>query len=531
MNSKIQNFVRIIIPIFAIVVLLVSGAQWRIEAAEDEYLIRWEIDRLSAPNLPFQDITLNVAVGEANGIRVNDLDGNELEFEYDEQNGIVSITTDGDAVELAFFTETAGNQLVGSFAPATLKYNRQWAWSHGFDDNFNLEGPISQFEERDWRGTLFLIGEPIIRPGGQINLLTTSEIQAFLADGWSLGNHSFDYYECEPRPGEYEQNIIDGQEVLDNLIERSGRPDYTVISFAAPCFLDQFHSAILDVRENPEISLRVNESGGRFPLLVDNNAIDLFVEDIQVFAYNPDLPIGRDATIDGDTLEEAIRRIDWIARNADATHHIWYNSLSHGENEALENEGTESRVGSLVEYIYRNYGPLGTNEVWVAPSDQVVSYVTLRDTVQFEVVRAVRNSESIDPSLIREVEQNNVGQLESVGFLPTRIRPEDTPIPIVAEAIAVEVATAVPTEEVSEVASDDTEVTEPEPSTDEVAQVDWEQLAADTSETELTGPQTDDSAGGISNLLMGIILSAVCVVTLLIVGALFFVFRRMRSQN
>ncbi|MEM8858444.1 MAG: hypothetical protein AAGD96_08990 [Chloroflexota bacterium] len=528
---------RKIISVLFFIVLLVASTQLQLEAAEEEFLIRWEIDRSSAPNLPYNDVTLNVAVGEASGISVTDFEGNDLSFTYDERNGVVSITTEGDSIELSFFTETSGNQLVGSYAPATLKHNRQWAWSHGFDDNFNLDGPISQFEERDWRGTLFLIGEPIIRPAGRGDVLTTADIQSLLADGWSLGNHSFDYYECDPRPGEYEENIVDGQNVLNGVIESSTRPDYTVISFAAPCFLDQFHPAVISVRENPEVSLRVNESGGRFPLLMDKNAIDLFVEDIQVFAYNPDLPIGRDATIDGGTLEETIRRIDWIARNLDSTRHIWYNSLSHGESEPLENEGTESRLGSLIEYVYRNYGPLGTNEVWVAPSDQVISYVTLRDIVEFEVVSASRNSESIDPSLIREVEQNSVGQLESSGFLPTRVRPEDTPIPIIAEAIPVE---AVPTAQDEEAVAETTPTPEPvtpEPTealeSEEVALIE-EPVVEEEIAAEAPADQPEDSSNSPSRpstALIIVVLSMICVIAMLILGAIFYVFSRMRSKN
>ncbi|MEM9773881.1 MAG: polysaccharide deacetylase family protein [Chloroflexota bacterium] len=523
MNAHHLNLMRVTIAfVFIFFIAMVSSSTNLLEAAEDEYVIRWQIDRSAAPNLPFNDVTLNVAVGEASGIRVTDLDGGDLIYTYDETKGVVSITTDGDSIELSFFTQTAGNPLIGSFAPATLKFNQQWAWSHGFDDNFNLEGSISQFEERDWRATLFLIGEPIIRPEGRANLLTTRRIQDLITEGWSIGNHSYDYYDCEPRPGEYIENIVEGQEILNAVIEPSSRPEYTVISFAAPCFLDQFHPAVMELRDDPAISLRINESGGRYPLLIDQNAVDQFVENIQVFAYNPDLPVGRDATIDGDNLEEVIRRIDWIARNTDETKHIWYNTISHGELEELENEGIEGRIGSLVEYVYRNYGPLGTDEVWVAPSDQVISYITLRDAARFRIISASRNSENIDPSLIREVAQNNVGELESSGFLPTRVRPQDTPIPIVIEAIAAD------TPEPEAVAIEPTNTPRPFPTpvSTEIAEVEIEE-----SVTEVASDETASDTGGIPTFVIALVLSLICLASLLIIAALFFFFRRYRAAQ
>lgn len=526
MNSDyLKPLQATLIFIFVLLILLVGSAPALLEAAEDEYIIQWEIDRSSTPSLPFNDITLNVAVGEASGIRANDFEGEELPFTYNEEKGIVSITTGGDSVELSFFTQTAGNPLIGSYTPSTLKFNRQWAWSHGFDDNFNLEGPISQFEERDWQATLFLIGEPVVRAGSQPNLLTTGRIQQLIEEGWSIGNHSYDYYGCEPRPGEYLENIIDGQETLNSVIERSARPEYTIISFAAPCFLDQFHPAVIELRDDPDISLRVNESGGRFPMQIDQNAVDTFIEDIQVFAYNPELPIGRDGTIDGDNLEEVIRRIDWIARNTDETTHIWYNTLSHGETPELENEGVEVRIGSLVEYVYRNYGPLGTNEVWVAPSDEVISYITLRDTVQFDIVLASRNGEELDPTSIREVAQNSIDELESTGFLPTRLRPEDTPIPIAIEAISANTPTPNTTEQTA---------LEPAMTPEPLLTVeDSETVETDTAEVTEMEPTAGDEgdSGGIPTLIMVLVLSLLCLATLAIAATLFFLYRRYRAAK
>ena len=443
MFSFRSKFIKLTPAIIALLFIL-FGSRWMMlsEAAEDKYVIQWEIDRTAIPRVSVNDITLNVAVGVANAISAVDENGEELPTVYNEPAGVVSITTAGDFIELTFFTETAGNPLIGSYVPATLKNDFEWAWSHGIDDNINLEGSIGQFQKRNWVGTLFLLGERIEQANSGPNRITAGRVQELMAEGWSIGNHTYAYDDCEARPGEYEQSILDGQEVIDSIIAGSSKPEYSALSLAAPCFLNGFHPALISLRDSGAISLRVNESGDNLPLILDQGALNQFIEDQQVNVFNVDSPVGRDGTIDEGSLDETIRRIDWVARHSNNERHLWYNSVSHGENE--DNRGVEARLGGLVEYVYREYGPLGTNEVWVAPSDHIVSYVLVRDFAKFNVMSVSRNSEPLERSSIRPVAPNSAGNLESSGFLPTRIRPTDTPIAIAVEVI--EANTPVPTE-------------------------------------------------------------------------------------
>ena len=277
-------------PAFIALLFVLLGSRWMMlaEAAEDKYVIQWEIDRTSVPRLTVNDITLNVAVGVANAISAVDENGEDLPVVYNEQNGVASITTAGDFIELTFFTETAGNPLIGSYVPATLKNNFKWAWSHGIDDNINLEGSISQFQKRNWTGTLFLIGERIERANSGPNRITTNRVQELMAEGWSIGNHTYAYDDCEARPGEYEQSILDGQEVIDSIITGSENPEYIALSLAAPCFLNGFHPALISLRDSGSVSLRINESGDNLPLILDPGALNQFVEDQQVNVFNVD---------------------------------------------------------------------------------------------------------------------------------------------------------------------------------------------------------------------------------------------------
>lgn len=501
-----------------------------LEAAEDKYEIEYEIDRSAVPNLPLNDITLNVAVGEANAISAVDENGEDLLTLYNEKTGVVSITTAGDLIKLSFFTETAGNPLIGSYVPATLKNDFQWAWSHGIDDNENLEGSIRQLQERDWTGTLFLIGELIEEATTNPDFITATRAQELLAEGWSIGNHSYDYLDCEARPGTYEQNILDGQQVLDELVATSETPEHIILSFAAPCFLNGFHPAMLSLRDSGTVSLRINESGDNSPVLLDSGSFDQQIEGRQIATFDFDSPLGRKGTIDQGTLQDTIRDVDWVARNSNETQHLWYNSLSHGERE--DNEGVESRLGGLVEYIYRNYGPIGTNEVWVAPSDHIISYIIIRDLAKFDVVSVSRNSELLDKTIIRQVEPNSAGNLESSGFLPTRIRPVDTPIPIVVEIA--KASTLVPTVPPT-IASAAISTPTPDPASSEPTLV-AELPESDSGGNNLGDPPASDSQTSSADDMANIAVWSVMVVAALISLTLFvlltiFALRFWRTRN
>ncbi|MEM7802818.1 MAG: hypothetical protein AAF633_26750, partial [Chloroflexota bacterium] len=135
-------------------------------------------------------------------------------------------------------------------------------------------------------------------------------------------------------------------------------------------------------------------------------------------------------TIDVATADDAIQTVDWIARQSDSGKHLWYNSLSHGPSIFLGNEGVENRVNQLIEHIYREYGPWGSDEVWVAPSDQIYSYILVRDGIDIEIIDIDRGGFAYDESEAMQLPPEELVGLESIEILPTRVRPVDTPIPI-----------------------------------------------------------------------------------------------------
>ena len=79
--------------------------------------------------------------------------------------------------------------------------------------------------------------------------------------------------------------------------------------------------------------------------------------------------IGRDTSIESDTSATMV--FAWMAANAAPTRHFWFNTLTHGNHEA--------RLSSVLNTAYARYGPGGTNELWMAPEDEIYSYLLVRD--------------------------------------------------------------------------------------------------------------------------------------------------------
>ncbi len=84
-----------------------------------------------------------------------------------------------------------------------------------------------------------------------------------------------------------------------------------------------------------------------------------------------DLPIGRDFAVEFEPQEVVQANIDWAAALGADGVPLWYNSGSHGSQ--------EENLAPMIDYVYDTYGPAGDDSVWVAPSDEIVSYALVRE--------------------------------------------------------------------------------------------------------------------------------------------------------
>ena len=356
----------------------------------------YTIDRSAVPELTYNDLTLKVEAGDITDAEVSTLNGTPITHTYDSATGYVMFTTDTEQVKVVL-NGVADPNSVGNISKATLKDDKKWAWSIGFDDNVFLQPAIDLLNAKGWAGTLFMISEKIDDTREEDWIIDTPDLHNLLDQGWSVGNHTW-AHECFGQ-FDYQQTILDGYNRLQGIVDNSSKPDYKLISFAAPCFNGDYHQYILDMRDNGQTAVQFNESGNDYMLRVDEGQTsDFYANGITATAFDFDLAVGRDFRIEYD-LPYVLTQIDWMASHASSNHHFWYNNLSHGNR--------EEEIGQVVNYIYTTYGPDGTDEAWVAPSDVIYSYLLVRDNTVVTLSNGSPPPSNTPPSVSNPGEQNN----------------------------------------------------------------------------------------------------------------------------
>ncbi len=350
-----------------------SGAATLPPSDEDHptaYFLTYDIDRTNVPDLYYNELTLRVQVNDAQTIDVR-ADGEPVSFVHDADAGQIMLTTGAARVEVQ--VAGVGNPYgVGEIKKAALRNDKGFAWSHGMDDNVYLRAQVAVLEQYDWRGTFFLIAGTVDDARDEEWIADVPYVRRKLADGWSIGSHDWDGSCREPIDV---QKMIDAAARLNQIVATSTVPTHRVISFAAPCFLASYHPLVLAQRDAEETSILFNESGDVTPMIVDAAARAPVTGDSEhdILAYDFDFDgnVGRGTELAFAT-QEALDTIDWMAaRHAQTGEHFWYNTLSHGNEEAA--------LATFAAHVYSEYGPEGTNEVWVAPSDEIYSYLLTRD--------------------------------------------------------------------------------------------------------------------------------------------------------
>lgn len=370
--------VLLILAMLSIMVSIIGIGRWkpvRVAAqSQTDYALIYAIDYSNVPPLTYQELTWQIDVGPITDAVVV-VDNEPVSHTYDSATGILQFTTDGSSIEIGL-TDVANVSAIGSLQPATLKEDKKWAWSIGFDDNVLLKTTLSMMESYGYLGTIFQIAKDIDDTRVESWIIDKPDMITYLNNGWSLGNHTWTH-ECG-QAGDRTATIVDGYNRITQIVGESNRPDYKVISFAAPCFDANYHPYILNMRDSGTTAVQFNESGSNFPMVVDpGQTTDFTLDGRTVYAFDVDDPIARDFRIEYD-VPNAIAELDWIASQASASRHFWHNSLSHGSN--------LSEVQQVVAHLDSNYGTNGTDEVWIAPSDHIYSYLLVRDNVTAALV-------------------------------------------------------------------------------------------------------------------------------------------------
>ncbi|MEM7128717.1 MAG: hypothetical protein AAF702_20450 [Chloroflexota bacterium] len=365
---------RAIIPIFVSLWLIFVWLALPVNifgATSSTYTI--SLDRSSIPALNYHDITLQLPVGNVTNITLIEDGTDTLSYLYDAGAGILTFTTDGTSVQLSLDGPDA-TSFSGLATIASLKDDKAFAWSHGMDDNVFLMDSIAIFDSYNYRATVYMIASDISDTRDQEWILDKINLHQLLGNGWAVGNHTYDHgcYGVD-----YENEILDGYNRINEIIPDSPKPGYVINSFAAPCFDANYHPYILQHRNQGTTLTIFNESGNDALLIVDPNTLDFTSNGRTAKSFNFEMAIGRGNPIELDDPAEAISIIDWMAAHASPTQHFWYNTFSHS--------GKESALNSVMAHIDNAYGAGGDQSIWVAPAEEIYAYLRIRESIQITI--------------------------------------------------------------------------------------------------------------------------------------------------
>jgi hypothetical protein len=390
---------------------LLAGLVFSCSIYSADYTLNFSVDRSKLPYLNNNELTLKVNACGASSATVT-ANGSPVASMI--ANGNVVFTTDASdiMVTLTGATTTTGR---GQFSKAALKYDRYWAWSIGIDDNGLDSGAISFMKKKGYRGTAYIIGNKLWMDDTLRDepwwILARPAIVRLAKDNWGLGNHTWNHstvpcgscpnWDSWPSAAEMETAKQDVR-LLDTFLLHcavsAGKTNYKPIAFAAPVFDYRWIYVINDMKKNKDTKIQFDESGDSYWLRVDQGSTtEPSGSPASKFQYN--VAIGRDwagQEYGKGTTSDPKSKLDWIAANADETHHYWYNSLSHG----LE---TGNGFYAMMDWMYSNYGEGATgtnkNKVWVAPAEEIYSYFLNRDSA---TVTYNSQTNSLPPEMSRQ---------------------------------------------------------------------------------------------------------------------------------
>ncbi|MBM3187298.1 MAG: DNRLRE domain-containing protein [Chloroflexi bacterium] len=354
---------------FLATILLLGGLWWAVAAygnasADEAVFVRYVIDRQAVPAWVTQrDLTLRISVGSASGVWAWG-DGRPLAVRHDRDRGLVWVTTAASEVLLA--AQGAGisaDASVGDYALAALKDDKLWAYSITFDD-----GALSVYSHAwpeltryDYRAGIAVIGQWLEREDAlAYNYCGPDELRALRDVGWSIFNHSYSHYNSPSditfddawRCQEAIRTQLDGYRCTVFTVPYTNREWVPVI--------DENHEAL-----GLYLMQLMSENGDRLTL----------VDDPILLAGRP-FRMGRDDI--KNWVKDGYNYFGQAHASAMAGRHAWV-SL-HGHSVLYDRDWCALSESSAS--LYHAYGPAGTDEVWVAPADEVFQYLLTRSYAQ-----------------------------------------------------------------------------------------------------------------------------------------------------
>lgn len=329
-----------------------------------ETIISFPVTYNSTSGLYYKNLTFIASVGSVSAASVY-AGGNQIPSIYNSTTGELAFSTSQSPIEMRL--TNVSNPSTITVTKAALKDNKKWAWSIGFDDNVNIRPSVEVLSSLGYRGTFYLIGNIVHPTRDEYWILDKPYLVQQLNQGWSIGNHTWDHDCGNPNT----QTVVDGFNVGRDIVNSSQVPGYKVLGFAAPCFVAGYDSVIEGMRANNQTEVKFNESRDWGLAIVNEGSSEYTAGTTTAVALSSEtVSFGRDGEIDW-APANVKSRMTWMANNASSTRNFWLNTYLHGSR--------ESNLSNVANFAYNNYGTGGTNEMWMAPADEIYSYLMVRD--------------------------------------------------------------------------------------------------------------------------------------------------------
>ena len=304
-----------------------------------------------------REVTLVVTVGPASDVAVL-ADGVPIRRAFDRSAGTATFTTGASLVEVRVWGGNPAAAGYGEVRKATLRGDKRWAYSLTLDDGYENQyaNGARILRQYGYQGTIAVVGGWIGQNKEGRVYLSPAQLQALVAEGWGLANHSYSHRTLAEFPNST-QALNDIQAANQAIM--AAVPGYRPLVFTAP-FVDASYNALVAANVGT-LGLRLLQTLGYQALRVDH------------INWQPNgfLAMGRlQVPHDGS-------QFDAMHRYAVERGETWWLSLhSHGV------ESVCDCVETSTDILYRTYGAGGSDEVWVAPSEVVYQYLLARDYVR-----------------------------------------------------------------------------------------------------------------------------------------------------
>ncbi len=392
MNRKVPRFLTaILIAAVALTWIPISPpvAQSLTIVGGVEQWLHYDLDYSQVPDwVRIRLVTLKVYVGEVGDAQVI-ADGQVLPHTYDAESGWLIFTTNSSQVDIRLDDLSTPVEQIGEVRTAALRDDKQWAYSLTFDDGlisvYDIGKPM--LDRLGYRAAVAVIGRWLEEDGSIYGYMRPAQLAELLQAGWSLFNHSYSHMEFEAirDPALAAEDARMCNEALERTM--SGyHPLVFTVPFNHPYWWEQVIPVYYDV-----LKLQVTQEGGGPNVQVDSMTWD--PPTFRLGRWDVARPREPGSSQCG-ALYYMAQVHSEVADNPDV--HYWLNLHGHA---VVPNDV----AGTTLDYLHFTYGPGGTDEVWVAPADEVYQYLAVRDHVSVQRVDSRAVPTPYAPPRIRQV--------------------------------------------------------------------------------------------------------------------------------